>query len=160
MISGAIMCEETLFQKSSTGTTFPELLLKQGVRSGIKVDLGTAALLGSPEETYTLGLDDLPARCAKYVECAPSCAVPPHPPPCQQPDPPPISSQNYPLSRRTSRLVTFFVVFVQVCGRFCRNRQCCPPHARTLLLVHTAAHRQTWPPGLQGPCRALMEATV
>ena len=37
-VSGAIMFEETLFQKADDGTPFPELLKKQGIITGIKVD--------------------------------------------------------------------------------------------------------------------------
>ena len=39
-ISGAILYDETLRQKSADGTPFPQLLEKQGVLPGIKVDTG------------------------------------------------------------------------------------------------------------------------
>lgn len=37
-ISGVIMYEETLYQKTSDGKPFPELLKEKGVITGIKVD--------------------------------------------------------------------------------------------------------------------------
>lgn len=37
-ISGVILFEETFYQKDSNGVPFPELLKKQGVYTGIKVD--------------------------------------------------------------------------------------------------------------------------
>ena len=66
--SGVIFYEETLFQKSADGTPFPQLLAKKGILPGIKVDKGTKALPGSPNETITEGLDGLRERLAKYKE--------------------------------------------------------------------------------------------
>src|SRR5215510_9519617 len=56
-ISGVIMQDETIHQKSSTGTPLAEVLAKQGMIPGIKVDTGTKSLSGSPDETVTEGLD-------------------------------------------------------------------------------------------------------
>lgn len=68
-ISGVIMFEETLFQKSDDGEFFTEILKKKGIIPGIKVDKGVKPLPGAPEgETRTQGLTDLGARCAKYYE--------------------------------------------------------------------------------------------
>ena len=39
-ISGVILHEETIRQRSAKGRTFPELLAQQGILSGIKVDRG------------------------------------------------------------------------------------------------------------------------
>lgn len=64
--SGAIMYEETLFQKSSDGTLFVDLLKKEGVIPGIKVDKGLVNIPGTNEETATWGLDGLAERCQKY----------------------------------------------------------------------------------------------
>lgn len=67
-ISGVILYEETLFQKAADGTPFAEMLNKLGVKIGIKVDKGTTIIPNTPEETATLGLDDLAARCKKFYE--------------------------------------------------------------------------------------------
>ena len=66
--SGVILFEETLFQAGLDGTPFPKLLAAKGVIPGIKVDKGTKALAGSPNETITEGLDGLRDRLAKYKE--------------------------------------------------------------------------------------------
>lgn len=65
-ISGAIVFEETLFHKTDDGTPFSEVLKKQGIIPGIKVDKGTVELAGTDGETVTQGLDDLAKRCQKY----------------------------------------------------------------------------------------------
>lgn len=67
-ISGAIMFEETLYQSAADGTPFVDVLRRQGIVPGIKVDTGLAALARTASETWTTGLDGLPARCAKYYE--------------------------------------------------------------------------------------------
>lgn len=65
-ISGVILYEETLYQKTDDGTPFVELLKKKGIIPGIKVDKGTVNLAGTREETTTQGLDGLAERCKKY----------------------------------------------------------------------------------------------
>jgi len=67
-ISGVIMYEETLYQKSDEGVPFPELLKSKNVITGIKVDTGVVELPGTHGETSTTGLDGLAKRCAKYYE--------------------------------------------------------------------------------------------
>jgi fructose-bisphosphate aldolase class I len=67
-ISGVIMFEETLFQKSEEGTPFVEILSKKGILPGIKVDKGIKPLYGTNGECVTQGIDDLDARCKKYYE--------------------------------------------------------------------------------------------
>ncbi len=67
-ISGVILYEETLKQKSADGTSFVDLLNRNGVLPGIKVDTGAKALAFCPGETVTEGLDNLPQRCADYVK--------------------------------------------------------------------------------------------
>ena len=65
--SGVILFEETLFQKSLAGQSFPELLASKGVIPGIKVDKGAQKLAGGGlEETITEGLDGLRERLEKY----------------------------------------------------------------------------------------------
>eukprot|EP00474_Spongospora_subterranea_P008424 CRZ08882.1 hypothetical protein [Spongospora subterranea] len=67
-IGGAILYEETLFQKTVTGKPFPEVLKENGIVVGIKVDKGTVELSGTDGETTTQGLDDLAQRCQKYYK--------------------------------------------------------------------------------------------
>jgi fructose-bisphosphate aldolase class I len=67
-ISGVILYEETLFQSCADGTTFVDLLNRQGVVVGIKTDLGTCPLPYTNGETYTQGLTDLHIRSKKYYE--------------------------------------------------------------------------------------------
>ncbi len=67
-ISGVILYDETLRQKSADDTPFPELLARQGVIPGIKVDTGAKELALCPGETVTEGLDGLAKRCAEYVK--------------------------------------------------------------------------------------------
>jgi fructose-bisphosphate aldolase class I len=66
-ISGVILFDETIRQKSSDGTPFPEVLSRQGILPGIKVDTGTSDLALCPAEKITEGLDRLGKRCQEYV---------------------------------------------------------------------------------------------
>jgi fructose-bisphosphate aldolase class I len=65
-ISGVIMYDETLRQKTKDGTPFPAALEKIGTLSGIKVDTGAKELAGFPGEKVTEGLDGLRERLAEY----------------------------------------------------------------------------------------------
>ena len=65
-ISGAILYDETIRQKSSGGTRLAEVLRSQGIVPGIKVDTGAEPLAGSPEETVTEGLDGLRDRLLEH----------------------------------------------------------------------------------------------
>ena len=67
-ISGAILYDETLRQSAADGTSFPDLLARQEIIPGIKVDTGAKPLAGSPEEKVTEGLDGLRDRIAEYHE--------------------------------------------------------------------------------------------
>ena len=67
-ISGVILFDETLRQKSAGGSPFVELLQKQGILPGIKVDAGAKPLALAPGETITEGLDGLAKRCSEYVK--------------------------------------------------------------------------------------------
>jgi fructose-bisphosphate aldolase class I len=65
-ISGVILFDETIRQRSADGTPFPELLEQQGIIPGIKVDRGAKPLALCPGETVTEGLDGLRARFEAY----------------------------------------------------------------------------------------------
>ncbi|PVU84166.1 fructose-bisphosphate aldolase class I [Cellulomonas sp. WB94] len=66
-ISGVILFDETLRQTAADGTPFAEVLRRQGVIPGIKVDGGTKPLAGFPDEVITEGLDGLRDRLTQYV---------------------------------------------------------------------------------------------
>jgi len=66
-VAGAILFEETLYQKSADGTPFVELLGKVGIVPGIKVDTGLKPLCGAgDEETWCSGLDNLKDKCDEH----------------------------------------------------------------------------------------------
>jgi fructose-bisphosphate aldolase class I len=65
-ISGVILFDETIHQKALGDTTMPQILAQQGIIPGIKVDAGTAALPGFPDEKFTQGFDGLRERLAAY----------------------------------------------------------------------------------------------
>ena len=67
-ISGVILYDETLRQKSADGTPFAALLARLGVLPGIKVDAGTADLAFCAGEKVTEGLDKLAKRVQEYVK--------------------------------------------------------------------------------------------
>ncbi|KAK0602452.1 hypothetical protein LWI29_033516 [Acer saccharum] len=67
-LSGVILFEETLYQKTSDGKPFVEVLQENKVVPGIKVDKGTVELAGTNGETTTQGLDSLGARCQQYYK--------------------------------------------------------------------------------------------
>lgn len=65
-ISGVILYDETIRQKTQDGTPFPEYLSRKGMIPGIKVDTGAKPLAGSQGETITEGLDGLRERLVEY----------------------------------------------------------------------------------------------
>ena len=66
-LSGVILYDETIRQNSSDGTPMPELLERQNIVPGIKVDGSTVNLPLSPGEKFTQGLDGLGSRLEEYV---------------------------------------------------------------------------------------------
>src|SRR5215467_2128137 len=66
-ISGVILQDETIRQKSSTGTPLADLVAKQGVIPGIKVDAGAKPLAGT-QENITEGFDGLRDRLKEYKQ--------------------------------------------------------------------------------------------
>jgi len=67
-ISGVILFEETLGQKTDTGIPLQRLLADQGIVPGIKVDKGTLPLTNALGDLITQGLDGLAERLAGYKE--------------------------------------------------------------------------------------------
>lgn len=66
-ISGAILFDETLHQKTADGVAFADVLRGAGIVVGIKVDAGAKALAGHPGELVTEGLDGLRERFKHYA---------------------------------------------------------------------------------------------
>jgi fructose-bisphosphate aldolase class I len=65
-ISGVILFDETLRQKTRDGVPFPQYLTRLGILPGIKVDQGAKSLAQFPGETITEGLDGLRERLNEY----------------------------------------------------------------------------------------------
>ena len=65
-ISGVILFDETIRQKTRDGRAFVEALEQQGIIPGIKVDKGAKAMANFPGEKITEGLDGLRNRLAEY----------------------------------------------------------------------------------------------
>jgi fructose-bisphosphate aldolase class I len=67
-ISGVILFDETIHQKTRDGVPFPQLLHSKGVIPGIKVDEGKANIPFFPGEQVTIGLDGLEVRLHEYYD--------------------------------------------------------------------------------------------
>ncbi len=67
-ISGVILYDETLRQKTKDGVPFAAYLGKLGMIPGIKVDMGAKPLAGHRGETITEGLDGLRERLTEYYK--------------------------------------------------------------------------------------------
>ena len=65
-ISGMILFDETIRQKTLEGVPFIKIIEEAGIIPGIKVDMGTKDLAGHPQEKITQGLDGLRERLADY----------------------------------------------------------------------------------------------
>ena len=65
-ISGVILFDETIRQKSLKGVPFTEVLTQSNSIPGIKVDAGAKPLPFAPDEMTTEGLDGLPGRVKEY----------------------------------------------------------------------------------------------
>lgn len=65
-ISGAILYDETIRQKTKAGVPFTKVMRDAGIIPGIKVDKGTHNLAGNPGEVVTEGLDGLRERLKEY----------------------------------------------------------------------------------------------
>lgn len=67
-ISGTILFEETLDQKTDEGRTIPQAAWAQKIVPGIKVDKGKIPLALSPGDLITQGLDGLAERLRGYKQ--------------------------------------------------------------------------------------------
>ena len=67
-ISGVILFEETLGQQADDGTPLPQLIARQGIVAGIKVDAGKIPLALAPGDEITQGLDGLAKRLDGYKQ--------------------------------------------------------------------------------------------
>ncbi|XP_076181173.1 fructose-bisphosphate aldolase [Ptiloglossa arizonensis] len=65
-ISSVILNHETVYQNTSDGVNFVELLSERNVLPGVKVDGGLVDLFGTKNEKTTEGLDSLQERCIQY----------------------------------------------------------------------------------------------
>ena len=65
-VSGAILFDETIRQKTTTGKKFPDYLNEIGIITGIKVDTGAKPFSCHQNEKITEGLDNLPQRMEEY----------------------------------------------------------------------------------------------
>ena len=65
-ISGAILYDETIRQRTKDGTPFIKILIDSGIIPGIKVDTGLTDMAAHPKEKITGGLDGLRERLADY----------------------------------------------------------------------------------------------
>jgi fructose-bisphosphate aldolase class I len=65
-ISGVILYDETIRQKTNDGVPFADYLAGKGIIPGIKVDTGAKPLALCPGEKVTEGLDGLRERLAEY----------------------------------------------------------------------------------------------
>lgn len=65
-ISGVILFDETLRQRTKGGVAMTGVLTKPGIIPGIKVDAGAKALAAFPGEKLTSGLDGLRERLSEY----------------------------------------------------------------------------------------------
>jgi fructose-bisphosphate aldolase class I len=67
-ISGLILYDETLHQKTKAGVSFLKVIVEAGMIPGIKVDTGAKALAGHSGEKVTEGLDSLRDRLGTYFQ--------------------------------------------------------------------------------------------
>jgi fructose-bisphosphate aldolase class I len=65
-VSGVILFDETIRQKTRDGTNFSQYLQKNGIIPGIKVDAGAHDMALHPGEKVTEGLDKLDERMKEY----------------------------------------------------------------------------------------------
>ena len=67
-ISGAILYDETIHQRTKDDRPFVQVLLEAGIIPVIKVDAGAKNMAGHPGEKVTEGLDGLRERLSEYSQ--------------------------------------------------------------------------------------------
>lgn len=67
-ISGVILFDESIRQKTTDGRSFVEVLNNAGILPGVKVDKGVTHLAGYEGEKITEGMDGLRERLAEWVQ--------------------------------------------------------------------------------------------
>ncbi len=67
-ISGVILYDETIRQKTDDGLSFAKALEKKGILPGIKVDVGLVPMNNFEPATITEGLDGLSIRLQEYYD--------------------------------------------------------------------------------------------
>jgi fructose-bisphosphate aldolase class I len=67
-ISGAILFDETIRQKTKDGIPMIKVITDASIIPGIKVDMGAKDMAGHPEEKITEGLDGLLERLIEYYQ--------------------------------------------------------------------------------------------
>ncbi|MYE81213.1 MAG: fructose-bisphosphate aldolase class I, partial [Gammaproteobacteria bacterium] len=65
-LSGYILFDETIRQRTAAGAAFPDHIIANGSIPGIKVDKGTLDMPLHPGEKFTQGLDGLRDRLVEY----------------------------------------------------------------------------------------------
>ena len=65
-ISGVILFDETIRQRTKDGDPFAKIISDRGIMLGVKVDTGAKDLAGHPREKVTEGLDGLRLRLKEY----------------------------------------------------------------------------------------------
>ncbi|MHB1455271.1 MAG: class I fructose-bisphosphate aldolase, partial [Saccharofermentanales bacterium] len=67
-ISGVILFDETIRQKTKEGIPFVKVITDAGIIPGIKVDAGAKEMAGRPGEKISEGLDGLRDRLSEYAQ--------------------------------------------------------------------------------------------
>ena len=67
-VSGVILYDETIRQKTKDGTLLVEAITAAGIVAGIKVDIGAKEMAGHPGEKVSEGLDGLRERLVAYFQ--------------------------------------------------------------------------------------------
>ena len=67
-ISGVILFDETIRQKTKEGIPFIKVITDAGIIPGIKVDAGAKEMAGRPGEKISEGLDGLRDRLSEYAQ--------------------------------------------------------------------------------------------
>lgn len=65
-VSGIILNEETVRQKTNEGISFPEFIVEKGIVPGVRADRGGEPFNGGEEE-LTVGIEDLDSRLKEFT---------------------------------------------------------------------------------------------